>query len=177
MTTTAEKIKFALDQLRAKSKNDTEYADSILEFFNLGQEHRFSIFAFVFKNMDLPGYIEENMQTDIKPPDPEPLECWVVTGLDDKNIVGASISEPEVAGRMRKIKVREVTPQMEEDAKDAQKWRVLFTRDYEKDQEDAARLRYLITMDGVAWQPPGEGWLNLVKGNAFREEIDKAMEK
>ena len=42
--------------------------------------------------------------------------------------------------------------------------------------EDAARLRYLMTMDGVAWQPPGEGWLNLVKGSELREEIDKAME-
>ncbi len=77
MTTTAEKINFVLRQLEKTSKNKSDYADKILEFFCLGHEHRFSIFTFVHKKMDIVGYIAKHMKEDIKPTDPEPLELWI----------------------------------------------------------------------------------------------------
>ncbi len=151
MTTTADKIKFVLDQLRAKSKNDTEYADSILKFFDLGQEHRFSIFAYVFKNRDLPGYIKEHMQKDLKPPDPEPLECWARVD-EDRNIVTAGNNNP-APGSPYIIPMREVTPQDEQDRKDAARYRYL-----KGDPASGSAPLYL--------SPVGE----------WDERIDKAME-
>ncbi len=95
-----------------------------------------------------------------KPPNPEPLEFFVNLGPDEEIYeTHRSLEHAKGCRGATIIHVRQVTPQDEQDAK------------------DAARLRFLMTMDGVAWQPPGAGWLSLVKGNELREEIDKAMEE
>jgi len=53
-------IAYALRQLERTAKNKSEFADSILDFWQLDQgEHRFQIHARVFKGMDLANYIAE----------------------------------------------------------------------------------------------------------------------
>lgn len=87
----------------------------------------------------------------IKPPDPEPLECWVAH--QDGNIIGASKSEPEVAGRVEKTFMREVTPQDKENELDAKRYRKL------KDLHCATAPDWIYT----PWQ--------------WDRQLDKAMEK
>ena len=57
-------IEYALEKLREKTSGEiddkSKFADAILDFWNLGQEHRFQVHARVFKNMDLVEYIERH---------------------------------------------------------------------------------------------------------------------
>ena len=48
----------ALVRLKAQSKDDSEYAESILKFWGLGPEHRFSVHGYVFKKgMNVADYL------------------------------------------------------------------------------------------------------------------------
>ena len=173
MTTTAENINFVLRQFEKTSKNKSDYADKILEFFGLGHEHRFSIFAYVHKEMDIQNYIAEHMQEKINPSDPEPLECWV------------NVSKPDAPARYQgPFNVRSISPYWRRE--DAEKYgnpdfhsqiatymREATPQD-EQNRKDAARFRGLQQMcrfHTTTWSKlehtPVERW---------RELIDKEME-
>ena len=51
-------IQYVLEKLETKAKNKSEFADSVLSFFDLGPEHRFSVHANVFKELDLVAYLQ-----------------------------------------------------------------------------------------------------------------------
>jgi hypothetical protein len=60
---TVSHIAYVLRQLERNAENKSEYADAILDFWQLDQgEHRFQIHARVFKGMDLANYIAEATQ-------------------------------------------------------------------------------------------------------------------
>ena len=59
-----------------------------------------------------------------EPPDPEPLECWATT--ENGRLTGECWPDSEtvpLSHRRQKHHMREVTPQMEQDEKDARRYR------------------------------------------------------
>jgi len=91
------------------------------------------------------------MKQDVKLSDPEPLECWAEK--DGNGMFYRTVSQPTPGS----IHMREVTPQDEQDRK------------------DAARYRYIKTeKSGVLnWW---DGWLDIISVDGWDEMLDKAME-
>ncbi len=109
---------------------------------------------------------------NIKPPDPEPLQCWANIYSD---LSGHTYATREEAGGQAvgkgferiAIHMREVTPQDEQDRKDAARYRLLM------------KLRvgnYSNVGLGAYWMMPDGTRLYLEDPCAWSEKLDKAME-
>lgn len=103
MTTTADK----LENLEVRIRNLTESLVQFKDAFNLLQSD--------FEQMKL--------QESIKPPDPEPLECWVAYNEHGDLLWANSYKEETTMHDVKSVLMREVTPQDEQNRKDAARYR------------------------------------------------------
>ena len=115
MTTTAEKIKvmqafdawkkkgFDQPALIEKSRRDTD----LCYWEDVGYE---------------PWWNWEEFEYRIKPPKPEPLERWA-TAIDDRITGYYRNNAPVDLDKERVVHLREVTPQMKQDERDAKRYR------------------------------------------------------
>jgi len=77
MTTLRENIQYSLNVLKCKTENERDnqsaLANAILDFWNLGHECRFTVHAYVFKDLDIVDLLEGWLSaTDATPAAPSP---------------------------------------------------------------------------------------------------------
>ena len=123
-----------------------------------------------------------------KPPDPAPLECWANyygAGPSGADIVAFSSKElaETVADQnsntlLRAIKMRQITPQMEQDKEDAEKWRqwckYIGKDGIESMLKDAARYR---KYKELALTNAHREWYCLKSPHDWDRELDRELEK
>ncbi len=146
MTTTAEKIKELEERGELLLTEKTRYGEAVHHFIEEVAKLRKKI-------------------NDAKPPGPEPLECWVNV-WEDGDLMGPVHPTEDSALRHsdcnkshylhRAVEMREVTPQDEQDRKDAARYRYL---------KKAAQL---CSTEAPIYMDSPDNW---------DERIDKAMER
>ncbi len=148
MTTTADKIKpLSIEELEKESAK----AAALPEPFGPTLAR---LFAEIAKH-------KREMDNHIKPTDPEPLECWAnvhrhTNGIETyvrfyPTAAEANVASIDPIGR-RKVYMREVTPQMKQDEKDAKRYKELLyavRNKYPGESRHETALRYIIAAEQV----------------------------